>query len=149
MALSLRNYYRHSWASTQLCQCRNYISYLLVPFVYFAGPPHEPGRNMLEKKIIATPTILGDTRAPPCLSGWGHCILMSISNFSSPVSCPTLLIHQYIIRDKVGGSLLQLEDKWHLWSQALKTRLRPCDTVFSAHLCTSVQPITLSDKKEK
>ena len=36
---------------------------IMLVFVYFTGPPHEPGGNMLEKKNIATPTILGDTRA--------------------------------------------------------------------------------------
>lgn len=40
----------------------------------------------------------------------GHCILMSISNFSCLVSCLTPLIHQYIIRDKV------------LWTPAAVTR---------------------------
>lgn len=31
--------------------------------------PMNLGETRWKKKIIATPTILGDTRAPPCLSG--------------------------------------------------------------------------------
>ncbi len=47
---------------------------------------------------------------PMFIRFWGHCILMSISNFSCLVSSLTPLIHQYIIRDKV------------LWTPAAVTR---------------------------
>lgn len=61
-----------------------------------------------------TPTLppLPPPHSPLCLSGFlgGHCILMSISNFSCLLSCLTPLIHQYIIRDKV------------LWTPAAVTR---------------------------
>lgn len=76
-----------------------------------SSPPSPPPSSPLTP-THPTPSPPFPPPSPLCLSGFlgGHCILMSISNFSCLLSCLTPLIHQYIIRDKV------------LWTPAAVTR---------------------------
>lgn len=63
LVLSL-NHSSNARAPTQLPQRTNHISHLFVPFVYFTGPPHEPGRNTLEKKNYSNANYSGRYTSP-------------------------------------------------------------------------------------
>ncbi len=74
-------------------------------------PAAHLGGSFLKGHISLDPlALLLPLSCPYVYQVLGHCILMSISNFSCLVSCLTPLIHQYIIRDKV------------LWTPAAVTR---------------------------